>query len=150
MSRPYPVSGYAFIPPAGWTDRSIHSFVLDEGGTTASLTVTHASIPDGAAPRDFVDQELHRLAHGLPDFKLVDRRDMVLDAGATELVECRWRTQHGTVDQLMAYLPEPGGLVVFTGAAPAPMPSSVRGRILAAMASARARGDGPVAGANDA
>lgn len=150
MSRPYPVSGYEFTPPEGWADRSIHTFVLDEAGGTASVTITRATIPDGAAPRDFVDRELERLAHGLPDFKLVDRRDMMLEAGATELVECRWRTQHGTVDQLMAYLPEPGGLVVFTGAAPAPMPASIRSRILGAMASARPRRDEPGGSADDA
>ena len=140
MRDTYPLPGYDFVPPPGWTDRSIHTFVLDDGTATASLTVTRAAVPDGVAARDFARTELDRLSHALPDFELLDRRDMVTGSGTTELVACRWRTQHGTVDQLMAYLPEPGGLVVFTGAAPAPMPGSIRSRILEAIASAQPRG----------
>lgn len=139
MSETYPLPGYDFAPPSGWIDRSIHTFVLDDGTGTASLTVTRAAVPDGVTARDFARAELDRLSHALPEFELLDRRDMVTASGTTELVECRWRTQHGTVDQLMATLPAPGGLMVFTGAAPAPMPGSIRSRILGAIASARPR-----------
>lgn len=139
MSEPYSVPGYDFLPPEGWVDRSIHTFVLDDGTATASLTVTRTPVPTGVQPRDFANAEFEKLAHALPDFRLVDRRDMVVASGATELVECQWRTQHGTVDQLMTYLPERDSLLVFTGASPAPMPASIRSRILGAIASARPR-----------
>lgn len=139
MSASYFVPGYDFLPPEGWIDRSIHTFVLDDGTATASLTVTRSAVPDGVQLRDFAGSELEKLSHALPDFKLIDRRDMVVASGAPELVECQCRTQHSTVDQLIAYLPDADGLVVFIGASPAPMPASIRSHILAAMASARPR-----------
>ena len=139
----YALPGYDFIPPAGWADRSIHTFVLDDGGSTASLTVTRAAVPPGVTPAAYAEAEIERLSHSLPDFAVTDRRPMAIEQGTTELVDCRWRTEHGTVDQLIACLPIEGGLLVFTGAAPAPMPGSIRNRILGAIASAQARQDGP-------
>ncbi len=138
----YALPGYDFVPPAGWVDRSIHTFVLDDGNSTASLTVTRALVPAGVTPAAFVEGEIERLSHSLPDFAVSDRRAMAIEQGTTELVECRWRTEHGTVDQLIACLPIEGGLLVFTGAAPAPMPGSIRNRLLGAIASAQTREPG--------
>ena len=53
----------------------------------------------------------------------------------TELIELGWAAKQGRVDQLLAYLPVNGRLVVLTGSSPAPIPPAIRQQILTMMMS---------------
>jgi hypothetical protein len=134
----YPLSEGAFVPGGRWLDHTVHTFVLDADGVTASFVLSRVTPPEGVAHKEYAASELHRMSHTLKDYALVHRGAIEIDGTVTDLIESRWTSAHGPVDQLLAYLPAGGRLLLMTGTSPAPIPPGVRQQILMMMASFRA------------
>ena len=84
---------------------------------------------------DYAAGELHRMSHALKDYALLHRGGIEIDGEVTELVESRWTSAHGPVDQILAYLAVDKRLVILTGTSPAPIPPAIRQQMLQMMTS---------------
>ena len=125
----------------GWADHTINTFVLDRDGVTASFVVSRAAMPDNVTMKDYSASELHRMSHALPGYALTHRSRIQIADQVTELIELGWMSKQGRIDQLLAYLPVNGRLMVLAGSSPAPIAPAIRQQILDMMMSFKPAAD---------
>ena len=128
-----------------WADHTINTFVLDRDGVTASFVVSRADLPESMSMKDYSASELHRMSHALPGYALTHRGRIQIADQVTELIELGWAAKQGRVDQLLAYLPVNGRLVVLTGSSPAPITPAIRQQVLDMMMSFQPNPETPAA-----
>lgn len=126
----YPLPEGTIDRTENWDDHTINTFVLDRDGVTASFVISRAALPQGQTMKEYSASELHRMSHALPGYALTHRGRIQIADQVTELIELGWSSKQGRVDQLLAYLPVNGRLVVLTGSSPAPIAPALRQQIL--------------------
>lgn len=131
----YPLPEGTIRRPASWGDHTINTFILDQDGVTGSFVVSRAALPEAQTMKDYTASELHRMSHALPGYALTHRGRIQIADRVTELIELGWTSKQGRIDQLLAYLPVNGRLVVLTGSSPAPIAPALRQQILDMMMS---------------
>ena len=131
----YPLPEGVLARNDAWADHTVNTFVLDRDGVTASFVVSRAAMPDSVTMKDYSAGELHRMSHALPGYVLIHRSRIQIADQVTELIELGWMSKQGRIDQLLAYLPVNGRLVVLAGSSPAPIAPAIRQQILDMMMS---------------
>ncbi len=81
--------------PDAWQDQSINIFKLPAvgGAKEASFVISRDATQGDATFVDYVDRQVKSAEQQLPDFKLIQRWDMVLHDHAATLLDYTWQRE---------------------------------------------------------
>ncbi|MFO0761714.1 MAG: DUF1795 domain-containing protein [Byssovorax sp.] len=115
----YVTNDAEFDVPEEWTDRSINIFAV---GSTPPLPLSFVISRDYMKPGqelvDFVEEQLGQTAKNLPKFRLISKRQIVVDGNPALQAEFVWFAEQGAMHQRQAYVPSGAKVLILTATAP--------------------------------
>lgn len=121
--------------PDTWEDQTIHVLRLPGNGqATASLVITHETLPVGMEVDDYMKAEAGRLRETLPGFELRGRVPVAWADVTGEALLTRWRSTEGPMDQIITCRRVNGRrLLIFTATHPTPFPTPAYDTLMTAI-----------------
>jgi hypothetical protein len=129
-----------FDVPDDWTDRSINIFAV---GATPPLALSFVISRDYMKPGqelvDFVEEKLAEAAKNLPKFRLISKRQIIVDGSTALQAEFAWYAEKNAMHQRQAYVPSGAKVLILTATAPVKISDEHEEQMNALLASLKLR-----------
>jgi hypothetical protein len=97
-----PFDGFSFVPPSGWADQTMVSFVAAAGKKSANIAVTRAPLDpagDGATLFTYTQRQLIELSRRLNAFELRESGVRKVDGCQATYLRFAWISHYGELEQ---------------------------------------------------